>query len=612
PVLELPTDRPRPAVQSTRGGSRPFRLSAEVMDAVRDLSRQEGATSFMTLLAAYLVLLHRYTREEDIVVGVPVAGRQRPEIERLIGLFVNMLPLRTDLAGAPTFRELVGRVRQTCLGAFAHQELPFERLVEELQPRRDLSRSPIFQVCFIYQNIPIPEFDEVGLRMEPVEVESSTARFDLTLEVFDRPDGMSGSFEYNSDLFDAETVERMSRHLELLVGALVAEPDRPITEVPMLTEQEERRLRRDWNDTDRTWPDRLLTHQRFERQAARTPDAEALRFEDEALAYGELNRRANRLARRLKSLGVGRDVLVGICMERSLEMVVALLAVMKAGGAYVPLDPGFPADRIAFMLEDSRLPVLLTQRSVLDRLPATPERTLCVDELHDDLAVEPGDDLGEAVEPGDLAYVIYTSGSTGRPKGVQIPHGALDNFLRAMKERPGIDAGDTLLAVTTLSFDIAMLELLLPLVEGARVVLASREVAADGVRLARALRTSGATMMQATPSTWRMLLDAGWRDGAGLRALAGGEALPDDLARRLLATGVDLWNMYGPTETTIWSSVAHVGEGPVTLGEPIANTRLYVLDPAGGLVSPGVPGELCIGGAGLARGYLDRPELTAE
>ncbi|MFF1902981.1 amino acid adenylation domain-containing protein [Kitasatospora sp. NPDC058218] len=611
-ALELPTDRPRPAVRSTRGGSRPFRLSEQVMDRVRSFSRSEGVTPFMTLLAAFQVLLHRYTREEDVVVGVPVANRGRPEVERLIGYFANTLALRTDLSGAPSFRDLLRRVRPVCLGAFAHQELPFERLVEELHPRRDLSRSPVFQVSFVFQNIAMPAFDVAGLRLEPVEVDGTTARFDLELQVFDRPEGLSGRFDYNSDLFDAATVDQLSGHLGLLVENLLADPDRPVGQVPMLAAQEERRLRDRWNDTRREWPEPGFAHHRFERQAARTPEAEAVRCGPDALSYAELDRRSNRLAHRLKRHGVGRDVLVGICTERSVDLVVALLAVLKAGGAFVPLDPRFPPERTAFMLADSGLPVLLTQRPLAEALPVTGAEVLCLDELHEDLAVEPAHGLDEPVAGQDLAYVIYTSGSTGRPKGVEIPHRALANFLCAMKERPGIGPDDTLLAVTTHSFDISLLELLLPLAEGARVVVAERGAAADGERLARLLAGSGATVMQATPSTWRMLLDAGWQGTPGLRVLAGGEPLPADLARRLRAGGMTLWNMYGPTETTIWSAVAEVGEGPISIGEPIANTELHVLDDRGRPAPPGVPGELHIGGAGLARGYLGRPGLTAE
>jgi len=610
PSLDLPTDRPRPPVQGTRGGSHPFALDARVWAGVRELSREEAATPFMTLLAAFQVLLHRYSRQADVVVGVPVANRGRPELERLVGFLVNTLPLRTDLSGNPSFRTLLHRVRQACLGAFAHQQLPFERLVEELQPVRDLARSPVFGVSFVFQNIPMPEFAVDGLRLEPVEVGSVTARFDLELQVFDRPDGLSGWFEYNRDLFDASTVERMAAQLSRLVEALVADPDRQIADLALLTPAEETALRRLGTGPVREWPTPYLVPDRFAAQAARVPDSTAVRADDGSLSYRRLDQRANQLAHRLRRSGIGRGHLVGLCLDRSTDMLVAMLGVLKAGGAYVPLDPAFPADRLAFMLADSALPVLLTSSTLLPTLGEVSAEALCLDRLS--LDDEPTEAPADAARATDVAYVLYTSGSTGRPKGVEISHGALANFLRSMGERPGIAPDDVLLAVTTLSFDIALLELLLPLVEGATVVVAGRPTAADGERLAAALQRHRVTMMQATPSTWRMLLDAGWSAGSGLRALAGGEALPADVADRLLDTGVQLWNMYGPTETTIWSSVAAVGPGPITLGDPIANTTLHVLDDGARLVPLGVPGELYIGGAGLARGYLGRPELTAE
>ncbi|MGW0769001.1 amino acid adenylation domain-containing protein [Streptomyces sp. NPDC002676] len=612
PILELPTDRPRPAVLSTAGGSRPFHLCAEAMNRVRELSRSAGVTPFMTLLAAYVVLLHRYSRQEDIVVGVPVANRGQSQVERLIGYFVNTLAIRGDVSGNPTFTELLGRVRGAALDAFAHQEVPFERLVEELAPERDLSRSPVFQVSFVFQNIPIPQVDVGGLRFELMEVAGSTARFDLELQVFEQDDALSGWFEYNTELFDAATIDRMGGHLKVLLDSLLADPEQQVLDVALLTGDEERAQRKEREVTRAEWPDQLLTHQRIEQQATLRPDAEAVYCQGETLTYAQLDACANQLARKLKSLGVGRDVFVGVCLERSLDMVVAVLAVLKAGGAYVPIDPKLPADRMAFMIEDSGLPVLITQSSVVPDLPESGATTLCVDELREELAAESAEALGEPVEGPDLAYVIYTSGSTGRPKGVQLPHRALRNLFWAMKQWPGIDAGDSLLAVTTLSFDIATLELLLPLVEGARVVLATREVATDGKLLAEEMAATGATMMQATPSTWRMLLDAGWPGSPGLRGLICGEALPPDLARRLLAKGVDLWNMYGPSETTIYSLGTRIVDDTITIGRPIANTEVHILDPEGRPVPPGVPGELCIGGAGLARGYLNRPELTAK
>ncbi|NUT52536.1 MAG: amino acid adenylation domain-containing protein, partial [Saccharothrix sp.] len=608
-ALELPTDRPRPPVRTTRGDSRPFSAPAPVVARLRELAREEGATPFMAVLAAFVVLLHRYSREEDIVVGSPVAGRGRREVQGLIGLFTNTLALRVDLSGEPSFRAVLARVRETCLGAYAHQDLPFERLVEQLRPARDLSRTPVFQVSFLFQNITLPDFADVGLAVEPVPVRSATARFDLELQVFDRPDGLSGWFEYNSDLFDPRTVERMSAHLAVLLDHLVADPDRPVGRVALLDAAEEERVRALGEPGRTEWPDPTAAHRRFALQAARTPDAPAVRAGEVELTYGQLDRRTNGLAHRLRTLGVGRGSLVGICVDRSVDLVVALLAVLKTGAAFLPLDPGFPAERIAYTLSDADPDVLLTQRPVLRRLGAVRAEALCLDE---ERPAPTSDAVDEPVKPSDTAYVIYTSGSTGRPKGVCVPHGALGNFLRSMVRRPGITAGDTLLAVTTAAFDISLLELLLPLVEGARVVLADRETAADGVLLSAAVDASGATLVQATPSTWRMLLDAGWRGRPGFRVLAGGEALTRELADRLLATGVSLWNMYGPTETTIWSSVAEVGDGPITLGEPVANTSLHVLDDAGALVPEGVPGELCIGGAGLASGYLDRPELTAE
>ncbi|CAG7658024.1 non-ribosomal peptide synthetase [Actinacidiphila bryophytorum] len=612
PILELPTDRPRPAVLGTAGGSRPFRLSADVMNGVRELSRRAGVTPFMTMLAAYVVLLHRYSRQEDIVVGVPVANRGQSEVEPLIGYFVNTLAIRNDVSGNPAFTELLGRVRSAALGAFAYQEVPFERLVEELRPERDLSRSPVFQVSFVFQNIAMPAFEVGGLRLEMMEVAGSTARFDLELQVFEQGEELGGWFEYNAELFDADTVDRMGRHLKVLLDNLLADPEQPILDVALLTEDEAREQRQEREDTRTQWPDELLTHQRFEQQARERPDAEAVHCQGRTLTYAELDAAANRLARRLRSLGVGRDVMVGVCLERSLDMVTAVLAVLKAGGAYVPIDPGLPEDRMAFMIEDAGLPVLVTQSSVAPGLPKSAAVTLCLDELREEIAAESAEVLGEPVEGGDLAYVIYTSGSTGRPKGVQLPHRALRNLFWAMKQWPGIDAGDSLLAVTTLSFDIATLELLLPLVEGARVVLATRETATDGRLLAEEMAATGATVMQATPSTWRMLLDAGWPGRPGLRGLICGEALPPDLARRLLAKGVELWNMYGPSETTIYSLGTRIVDGTVTIGRPIANTEVHILDPAGRPVPPGVPGELCIGGTGLARGYLNRPELTAQ
>lgn len=610
-VLELPTDLPRPPVPSGRGDAVPFRISAPTLGRLKAMAQAEGATLFMTLLAAYQVLLHRYGREEDFVVGVPVANRERPELENMMGFFVNMLALRADLSGQPTFRTLVSRVRETFLAGHPHQELPFERVVEELQPRRDLSRPPVFQVTFNFQNVEMPGLDVAGVRFDLIELPTTTSRFDLELEVAERDGALVGWLNYNTDLFDRATVQRMSEQLQNLIANVVADPGQQVDRIAMMTPQEEDHLLRASTAQSRIWPSPGTVHERIERQARATPEAIAVTFESTHVTYADLDRRADVLAGHLMSLGVRSGDLVGLCLERSDDMVVALLGVLKAGAAFVPLDPNFPADRIAYVLADSGMSLLVTARSVLAGLGALDPPVLCLDELAAS-TVEPCESPRAQVSGKDLAYAIYTSGSTGRPKGVMISHGALDNFLRSMQKVPGISPDDSLVAVTTLSFDIAMLELLLPLVVGARVVLASREVAADGARLADLLESTRATTMQATPTTWRLLLDAGWPGREGFRALTGGEALPPELARRLLATKVELWNMYGPTETTIWSSVARVVPGPITIGEPIANTSLHVLDDARQLAPLGVPGELHIGGDGLASGYLGQPELTAD
>jgi amino acid adenylation domain-containing protein len=613
PILELPADQPRPAVQTSRGAKQSLVVSKTVTEALKAVSRQEGVTLFMTLLAAFKTLLHRYTGQDDITVGSLTAGRTRAEIERLIGFFANTLVLRTDLSGNPTFRDLLSRVRELALEAYAHQDLPFEKLVEALQPERDMSHHPVFQVMFALQNIPRPSLELVGLTMTPLEVHSGTAMFDLSLFMAEREQGLVATFEYNTALFDASTIIRMTGHFQNLLEAVIAYPEQRISDLPLLSESEQHQLL-GWNETKADYPEEKCIHERFESQVERTPDRVAVVFEDRRLTYGELNRRANQLAQRLRSLGVGSEVLAGIYMEPSLEMVVGILGILKAGGAYVPLDPTYPRERLAFMLEDSRVSVLLTQQRLLGGLPEHRATMICLDTRWEALSRESEEKPSSGVSAENLAYVIYTSGSTGRPKGVQIPHRAGVNFLESMRGEPGLMEDDRLLSVTTLSFDIAGLELYLPLMVGASVTVASRVAASDGLRLIELLEQSNTTVMQGTPATWRLLLGAGWQGCDRLKILCGGEALSRELANQLLARSASLWNMYGPTETTIWSAIYRVGlgAGPVPIGTPIANTQLYILDSHLHPVPVGVPGELHIGGAGLARGYLNRPELTAE
>jgi len=608
-TLELPTDHPRPAAPTFEGALHTFLVPASLASRLIELGREEGATLFMTLLASFSVLLSRYSGQLDVVVGSPIAGRGRAELEPLIGFFVNNLVLRTDLTGAPSFRALLRRVRRTALEAYTHQDVPFERLVEELHPQRDPGRNPLFQVMLGLQNTPYQELVLPRLSLSPLEVARRAAAFDLTLQVLETKAGLRCSLEYATDLFEAETIERMAGHLVQLLSAAVQDPELGVAELPLLTPAELSRVA-EWNATESGYPKARL-HELIWEQAGREPERVAVECQGRTLRYRELLGRADSLATRLRGLGVGPGVLVGIYMERSAELLVAVLAVLRAGGAYVPLDPSYPLDRLEYMVQDSGLQVLLSQRELSAGAPKGVATLVEVD------AESCSGGGAEALEGGgdaeDLAYVIYTSGSTGKPKGVAVTHRALVNLLASMRREPGLAREDVLLSVTTLSFDIAGLELYLPLLVGARVLLATREEASDGARLRDLLAGSGATAMQATPATWRLLLESGWKGDGRLKILCGGEALSRELAEALLSRGSEVWNVYGPTETTIWSSVWRVEpQRPVTIGRPIANTRMYVLDAGRRLQPVGIPGELYIGGDGLARGYWQRPELTAE
>jgi amino acid adenylation domain-containing protein len=612
-ALDLPTDRARPAVQSYRGASLPFALSSKLSAGLVDLSRREGCTLYMVLLAAFTVVLSRWSGQSDLVVGTPTAGRTHRATEGLIGLFTNMLALRTDLSGDPPFRELLQRVKETALGAYAHQDLPFEKLVAELQPVRDLSRQPIFQVLFALQNMPRETLQLPGLRLSRMGGEHVTAKFDLSLYLEEVDAELRGQLEYATDLFDASTIERLGGHFERLLEGIVAAPDARLSELPLLGEAERRQLVTEWNDTAANYPSDKCVHDLFAAQAGLTPDAVALVYEEEELTYAELDRRSNQLAHHLRGLGVGPETIVGLCVERSVEMVVGLLGIMKAGGAYLPLDPSYPAERLAYMVSDAHVPIVVTQAGLEQVLPAHGARVVRLDADWEEIsAASMLAPVNSGSGPDNLAYVIYTSGSTGRPKGVMVGHGAVVNFLSSMAQAPGLEPLDTMASVTPLSFDIAGLEIYLPLLRGARLAVLPRAVALDGGQLRERLAAVGASVMQATPTTWRLLRDAGW-EGEELKVLCGGEALAVDLAKSLTAGSSRVWNLYGPTETTIWSTARRlVRGGPVTIGGPIGNTQAYILDDYLQAVPIGVCGELYIGGIGLARGYAKRPGLTAE
>jgi amino acid adenylation domain-containing protein/non-ribosomal peptide synthase protein (TIGR01720 family) len=624
PPLELPTDHPRPAVRTHQGAALQVVFDARLERELKSFAQREGSTLFIVLMAAWKALLHHWTTQEDIAVGTLIANRRRPEVEGLIGFFANSLVLRTDLAGDPSLRTLLRREREIALDAYAHQDVPFEKLVEELNPPRDMARTPLFQVMLMLLNTPGEAIDLPGLALQPVAIDSRTSKMEITFYLTEAPGGLEGFLEYNSDLFTRATMERLIDHYQRALAAVGADPDLPLSRLPLLSPDERRQVLVDWNATAAEFP-AATVHGWIEQRVRQAPEATAVEMEGcllsplsplSPLSYAELDRRANRLARHLRRLGVRAEVRVGLAMERSLDMVVGVLAVLKAGGAYVPLDPEYPKQRLAHMLEDSAVPVLLTQEPLLARLPEHQARVVAVDRDAAAIAAESPESLaGEAgaATPASLAYVIYTSGSTGKPKGVQIPHSAVVNFLSSMSKRPGLSSADTLLAVTTLSFDIAGLEIYLPLVCGARLLLVSRETAQAGESLRAALEQKGVTVMQATPATWRLLLAAGWVGDRGLKILCGGEALPVELARRLLAACGSLWNVYGPTEATIWSTLDEVsGTGPISIGRPLDNTEIYLLSRGLEPVPVGVPGELLIGGAGLSRGYLGRPDLTAE
>lgn len=616
-VLDLPTDRPRPAVQGFNGGSVPVDLPPALVRELAALAGRHGATPYMALLTVFKILLHRYTGQDDLVVGVPTALRGHAEVEPLIGYFVNTLPIRADLSGGPGFEAVLTRVRDACFGAYAHQDIPFELIVADLNTARDLSRPPVYQVSFSYGREPVPTLAMAGARLTRLPVRSQGARFDLELQAFDTDGGVTGWFEYDRDLFDEETVVRLAGHFRRLIEQIVARPDAPVADLDLLDAAERHRVVSELNATDRQWPDGLV-HERIEEQARRTPDAEAVRYAGTSLTYAELNERANRLAHLLCGHGVGRDVLVGVAAERSLQLVVALLAVLKAGGAYVPLDTGLPPARLAAIVEDARPPVVLTHGGSADRLPELGCPVLRMEDLDAELAAQSPENPDAAVDGEDLAYVIFTSGSTGRPKGVMNVHAALRNRLLWMQDAYGLDASDRVLQKTPFSFDVSVWEFFWPLMTGAVLVMARPDGHRDSSYLAETIAAEQITTIHFVPSMLQLFLSEPPDRSAGLRRVfCSGEELSRDLHDRFLSLHTaELHNLYGPTEAAIdvtaWHCRPQDDPRPVPIGHPIANIRMYVLDRHDRPVPAGVAGELCIGGRGLARGYLNRPELTAE
>lgn len=612
PVLDLPLDHQRRATPRFRGRMVPVNLSKATVERLRAVGRSTGATLFQVLATTWAVLLSRYSGQEEVVFATPVDLRRRPELESVVGYCLTPLVLRPDLSGDASFAELVVRVRNELVDGLDHL-VPFERLVRELHPDRGLRANPIFQTSLTLE--PPAVWPDASWSIHQMQSEVGNAighaKFDLSAELDERPDGhLAGRLIYDTDLFDALTGSRMAEHWIRLIEGLASNPTAAASAVPILTPAEEQRQVVEWNATAIELPGTGV-HCLIEERAARQPDAPAVTVGDETISYIELDRRANGVAHRLRSEGVCPGDIVAVCAERSIELLVGLLGVLKADAAYLPLDPALPAQRLDFMVADSGAKTLLAPPALASRLTEPPARVLPLERS----TIGNGSYLpppNEAV-PDAVCYVLYTSGSTGRPKGVAVRHSGVVNLVASMAREVGIGSSDTALSHTTVAFDASVIELWLPLVHGARVVIAPREVATDGRRLAQLITDAGVTFLQATPATWRLLIDSGWAGAPTLRALSGGEPLSPELAELVLGRCAVLWNEYGPTETTVNATLARVERSaPVTIGRPIANTHAYVVDRRLQPVPVGVRGELLIGGAGVAAGYLNRPELTAE
>jgi aspartate racemase len=628
PLIELPTDHPRPAVQTFHGAHQSILLPKTVGDALKALSRQEEVTLFMTLLAAFTILLHGYTNQDDIVVGTPTANRNRLEIEGLIGFFVNTLVLRTDLSDNPSVRDLLRRVREVCLGAYAHQDLPFERLVEELHPTRDLSRNPLFQVMFLLQNASLQPVELPGLNLSPVEVDTGTTHFDLTLHIVDTDQGLIGTLAYNTDLFEAATITRMLGHFRTLLEAVATAPERRVSDLPLLTEAERQQLLLNSSGTRVDYPKDLCIHQLFEAQVERTPDAIAVVLDGQQLTYDELNHQANRLANYLRLLGVGPEVSVAVCLKPSVEMVIGLLGILKAGGVYVPLDPAYPKERLAFMLADAEDLAILTQQTLLAGLPEHHTTVVCLDSDSEIIARRSAENPICLTIPENLAYVIYTSGSTGQPKGVLISHASIAAHCLNVQRHYDLDSSDKVLQFASLSFDVSLEQMLPTLIVGATLVMMSTDVW-HTAEFHKRLSDLGLTVLNIPTGYWQELARE-WADLTELVPniqpkvfIVGGDTmLPEflDLWRRTPMSSIRLINAYGPTETTITATAFDITPRlrepsalqRIPIGRPLTNRETYILNKYGDPVPVGVPGELYIGGDCVARGYLKRPDLTAE
>lgn len=626
PLLELPTDRVRPPIQTNCGGIKRFGLDDHLTQKLKSLSEKSGATLFMTLLTGFVILLSRYSNQQDILVGSPIANRNRSEIESLIGFFVNILVLRTDVSGNPSFWELLQRIRQVAMEAYSHQDIPFEQVVDALQPQRNLNYSPLFQVMFVLLNTPPGKLELPGLSLTPLEIETQTAKFDLTLLMTETEQGLSGSLEYNCDLFEEGTITRMMGHFVTLLEGIVANPEERISQLPLLTQPEQKQLLVEWNNTQTKYPADKCIHQLFEEQVQRTPNAVAVVYDNQQLTYHELNTCANGLAHYLQSLGVKPDTLVGLCVERSLHTIIGILGILKAGGAYVPLDPDYPSDRLAYMLNDSQVCVLVTQEKLLTSLPEHSARVVCLDQDWQDISHESKDNPINSSTVDNLAYVIYTSGSTGQPKGTLVNHSNVVRLFAATDAWYKFNCDDVWTMFHSYAFDFSVWEIWGALLYGGRLVIVPYLVTRSPESFYQLLAQQQVTVLNQTPSAFRQLIQAqqsiATTEQLNLRlVIFGGEALEIKSLQPWFElhgdTKPQLVNMYGITETTVHVtyrplSKADLNSTASVIGRPIPDLQVYVLDEYLQPVPIGVPGEMYVGGAGVTRGYLHRPGLTAE
>jgi len=614
-ILDMPTDRPRPRKASYSGGIYSRSLSSELLSKLNDLSQRQNVTLFMTLLTAFYVLLCRYSGQRDIVIGSPIANRRHVEIENLIGFFANTLALRIEGKLEERFVDLLASVKTMALAAYEHQDVPFEQIVDHLDITRDLSRNPVFQVMFAFQKLADKAIQLQGLNVKHLELNYHVSKFDLTLwvqEGYEGEEGLRLGFEYATDLFNTSTIERLGNHFINLLEEVVAYPEKEIGTYKIMSSKEEERLLSEWNGATVRYSEKNSVIELIEEQVKKTPELIALGYREEALSYSELNSRANKLAHYLTGLGITSGDMVGICLNRGIDLIVTLLATMKIGGVYVPLDPNYPEQRLNYIMQDCGGKWLLTESRYKEIFKTFSHDMVCIDEISMD-SMTNSRDISCAKKASDLAYVIYTSGSTGLPKGVMIEHRNVLNFLRSMQELLEITEKDIFIGLTSISFDISGLEMYLPLITGSKLVLIDKEIASDGNRLGRVIDEEGVSVVQGTPSNWQLLLSTGWKPKLALKILCGGEALSSSLAEKLLSIRDEIINLYGPTETTIWSGLSKVRSSEhISIGLPIANTRFYVLDENLKLVPPGVVGELHISGAGVGRGYLNKAELTEQ